>query len=71
MTAPTLTDNPVLGPEQIYVEATDAGNVLLTFVSSNHRLREMRELPPDSARRLITEVSRVLRRLAADQGLSP
>ena len=65
MTSPTITGNPIPRPQQIHVDDTDAGNVLLTFVSPDQRLVEKRELPPCAARRLIAEVSRVLGGLSA------
>lgn len=65
MTSPTITDNPVIGPQQVHVDDTDAGNVLLTFVSPDQRLEEKRELPPAAALRLLAEVSRVLHDLSA------
>lgn len=65
MTSPTVTGNPIVGPQQIHVDDTDAGNVLLTFVSPNQRLVEKRELPPAAALRLLAEVSRVLQDLSA------
>lgn len=65
MTSPTITDNPIVGPEQIHVDDTDAGNVLLTFISPNQRLVEKRELPPAAALHLLAEMSRVLHVLSA------
>jgi hypothetical protein len=64
VTSPTITGHPLIGPEQIHVDETDAGNVLLIITSPDQRLTEYRELPPDAARQLVSEVRRVLCGLA-------
>ncbi len=61
MTVPSITGQTGdTGPMRIDVQDTDAGNVLITFTSDNHRLIEHRELTPADARAVIAQIQRVL-----------